>query len=279
MPRYYNWCFTLNNPKPGETKALESSGVKYLVYGREHGDSKKTEHYQGYIEFKLKRSMRQLKKLLPRAHWEPRRGTAEEASSYCKKDDDYVEVGKISTERYREGSIKGSIKGGQMMKATWDAAYAAAKRHDLEAIPAWLRIRHYLTFQRITKDHPRNLQQLDALDNYWYVGASGTGKSRYARKVAPDAFIKNCNKWWDGYRDEDDVIIDDVEKEHTFMGHFLKIWADHYPFCAEIKGSAMLIRPKRIIVTSNYSPDQIWSDPHLLEALDRRFKVLNFPCD
>lgn len=54
--------------------------------------------------------------------------------------------------------------------------------------------------------------------------------------------------------------------------HHLKMWADHYPFKAEVKGGSMLARPKRIIVTSNFSIRQCYEDPRDYEPLERRFK-------
>lgn len=62
----------------------------------------------------------------------------------------------------------------------------------------------------------------------WYVGDSGAGKSFNARKDYPDAYIKNCNKWWEGYKKEKYVIMDDIDKNHECLGHHLKIWTDHY---------------------------------------------------
>lgn len=53
-------------------------------------------------------------------------------------------------------------------------------------------------------------------------------------------------------------------------------WADRYPFQAEIKtDSTGLIRPEIIVVTSNYSPEEIWGhDPAMVATIKRRFKVV-----
>ena len=58
------------------------------------------------------------------------------------------------------------------------------------------------------------------------------------------------------------------------MGYYLKVWGDHYPFPAQIKGGQMMARPKKIIITSNYHPREIWTDAQTVEPITRRFKVI-----
>lgn len=84
------------------------------------------------------------------------------------------------------------------------------------------------------------------------------------------------NKWWDGYNDEEAVILDDFPKDDgkgPYLGAFLKQWVDRYTFNAEIKGCVRAIRPKTIVITSNWHPREIWSDVGIIEPLMRRFHI------
>ena len=96
--------------------------------------------------------------------------------------------------------------------------------------------------------------------NLWIHGHTGSGKSTWAHRTYPDAFTKPFTKWWDGFQEDNPghqvVILDDLHPKWSGK-ELLKNWADRFAFMAEIKGGSMLIRPKRIIITSNYTPDQV----------------------
>ena len=80
-----NWVFTLNNP-PAGFDLVDHEATKYGTYQRERGENG-TEHIQGYLVFKTVKSLETLKRIIPRAHWEIRKGTHIEARDYCQKED------------------------------------------------------------------------------------------------------------------------------------------------------------------------------------------------
>ena len=276
-PKSRAWCYTLNNYTDEEVEALQGvvergeTSVEYLCFGKEVGESG-TPHLQGYVRFKSQVRMATVKEAVGnRAHVEIARGNVQQNLDYCRKDGDFTEVGR----RPMTQSDKGAAE-----KRRYEDAWEAALEGRMDDIDADLRIRHYSTIKRIRAD-ALNAQALEDTteEMLWFTGPSGTGKSRKARDDYPGLFIKPINKWWDGYTDEDTVLLDDFDKRHSVLSYHLKIWADRYPFRAEIKGGTVMIRPRRIIVTSNWTPQEIWDEDSTgdLEPILRRFKVIHFP--
>lgn len=112
----------------------------------------------------------------------------------------------------------------------------------------------------------------------WIVGAPGVGKSRFARETYPGAYIKSITKWFDGYNGEQTILLDDFDmlpntKEANEYGHHLKIWADRYPCYGEVKGGTIALNHTKFVITSNYTPSDIWYSGPMLEAILRRFEL------
>lgn len=261
--RALRWCYTLNNPvHPIEFNELT---MAYLVYGKETGESG-TFHHQGFIVFKNRKTMQSLKELNNKAHWESAKGTNRQASDYCKKDGAFEEFGDMPEDPH--------VKGGAAQKDKWRSIVDCAKAGDLESIdrdhPKQL-VTSYRTLKQIKVDYMKRIEDLPKVCGIWYHGLSDAGKSFRARKAFPDAYFKACNKWWDGYQGEENVIVDDFDPNHKVLGHHLKIWADRYSFLGETKGGTVLIRPKNIVITSQYPIKSIFEDDETRSALERRF--------
>lgn len=266
-----HWCFTLNNwteDERGDVEALYLLGdVAYLVYGQEKGDEG-TPHLQGYISFHDRHRLGYVKPKIPRAHFEIARGSPAQNRDYCTKDGVFWEAGAVP---------KGAAEaGGRALADKWKKAWDAAIAGELDEIPHDLRIRHYSTFKKIARDHMRSIPAEETTTGYWYFGASGSGKSTAARTEYPGYYLKAANKWWDGYQGEETVILEDLGLEHSVLGHHLKLWADKFDFIAECKGDSIRIRPKRIIITSQYRISDIFRDAETIAALTRRCQLREF---
>lgn len=259
--------FTLNNYDDDSMDLMV--GFDYCIVGKEIGD-KGTPHLQGYVCMTKRKRLTAMKRILPTAHLEIMRGTPYQAAEYCRKDGDYEEFGTPPD--------NGGASGGLAKAARYRSAIQLSKEglfDRMEEDHPDMYWNSYHTMKRIRMDNPTTLECLSVFDNQWIMGVSGVGKSSTARRENPGAYVKSHNKWWLGYKNEPVVIYDDLGKpDAPWIGEFLKQWADHYPFPAETKGDGMMLRPEKIIVTSQYSIETLFGhDEQLSEALNRRFRV------
>lgn len=281
-----HWCFTINNYTEYECEQLKQvPGVTYLVFGKEIGDEG-TPHLQGYIELDKRKRLMQMKNINGRAHWERRQSSPINAANYCKKGsqshDEWLELRELGpnwgkdADFYEFGQIfRGGRSGGNAMRTRYQTAYELAYRGELASIDADIQIRHYSSLRAIAMDNISRPDDLEDTCGVWIVGPPGVGKSTRARVMCEGIFYdKSCNKWWDGYRNEDNVIVDDLDKNHKVLGHHIKRWCDKFSFPAEKKGTTISIRPKRVIITSNYTPEEIFEDNSLAAAIVRRCEII-----
>jgi len=263
--RSYNWCFTLNNYNDEDIALIAHWPARFVVVGREVG-KEGTPHLQGFVIMKNVARLSSMKKMQQAAHWEICKGSWEQNYDYCTKDGDFTEFGEKPKTKGQKGADE---------KLRWSEALTAAKEGRYNDIDVDIRMRYYKTCKEVHKDHMQKPKDADGTTGVWIWGPPGTGKSKSARKDYPGAYLKGQNKWWDGYQEEESVIMDDFDTGS--LGHHLKIWADRYSFLAEVKGGALHIRPKNIVVTSNFAPDDPkfeW-DSVTIEAIKRRFKVIH----
>lgn len=268
------WCFTVQNWTEQDLLDLEAfydgGNVKYLVLGKEVAPTTGTPHLQCFVIMASKKRANQMDAYVPRGHnMRPMYAKSNPlaCATYCKKDKDFREFG--------DPPKPLGVPGRQRQLHDYEEARTLAKQGKLDEIDASLSVRYYGNFKKIAQDNPPKLKDLKGVCGYWFQGDPSSGKSYAARNRWPGGFYdKLPNKWWDGYKGEPTVVIDDLEPQHEWMGHHLKRIADQYVIPVEIKGTSTVIRPKRVVVTSNYSISEIFGKDFMIKkALIERFKV------
>lgn len=270
-PRSRVFVFTSNNYDDELLASLThlnppDSGVRYLVFGKELAPNTGTPHLQGYVVFHEAKTHSSVCKLIPRSFVEVAKGDAEQNFQYCSKGGDFVERGERPVTKKRAREL-----GGQAIKDRWDDARKAAEEGRFEDIDSELYIKYRSSLIKMVKQKPPTCLEGD-LCNVWLYGPAGSGKSRKAFEEHPGAYLKGVNKWWDGYDGQSVVIVDDMDPYHKSLALEFKMWGQHQPFAAETKGGTICIRPEKIVVTSNFSIDEVWEDSATRAAMHRRYK-------
>lgn len=269
--RSYRYCFTWNNYPTHAEETIRAffdkyNGV-YCVVGREKGESG-TPHLQGFFSFKNKVAFTSLKRNFPNVHFERAKGSCRQNHTYCTKEGDFFEIGTCPT------------PAGEAGKAAWSEILTRAEHGDWNWIKeeypkVWVNFHTKLQSLRLPDTQIING---DSVNEWWY-GETGTGKSRLAwEKYGNICYQKMLNKWWDGYDMQPIVVIEEWSPKNEVTASALKIWADRYPFTAQIKGGVLQkIRPTKIIVISNYRLSDCFPDTRDQLPIARRFTEIMFP--
>lgn len=264
--RSRGWVFTINNPTDEDWDCIKklSDDARYVVAGREVGENG-TPHIQGYCFFKETVRFSRVKKHIKRAFLEKQRGNNIQAIDYCKKDNNFEEWGTPPENNNQ--------------KEKWRSIIDLAENGNLSAIKEEhprIYLQFYEKLKSLNQVKPTIIQ--GELEHEWWYGPTGTGKSMKLWSDYPEHYAKQINKWWDGYKDQEVVAIEEWSPKNECTASQLKIWADRYPFPAQIKnGTLPSIRPLKIIVTSNYTIRECFPCPQDHEPLLRRFKIIHFP--
>lgn len=256
------WALTINNYNEqdvAEFGHLFSAGIIcYYVTGYETSESG-TDHIQGYVEFKCNQRLSALKKRWPRCHAEPRKGTAYQASEYCKKDGTYVEEGQISKGQGARTDLDEIRK--KIDQGVPELEIAQ------ESFQTWCQYRKAFTAYKALLNPPRHRPEIKVIT---LTGLTGTGKTSVSFELFPDAWIATdpTLQWFDGYSGQSVVILDEYIGSCFHGVGFLLRLLDIYPTEVPVKGGFVPWNPDIIIITSNRHP-HLW---HAADwpAIDRR---------
>ncbi len=256
MRTYQNICFTLNNPT--EPIAFDEEKMYYLVYQKEVGEEG-TPHFQGYCELKKRTREPATKALLGgiRVHLANRKGTALEASDYCKKDDTRV-PGSL---RMEFGEMKETNPGKRNdLKEFKDAVMSGTKRkRDLVDEHYGTLARYHRFYETLTMmNRPKRERELEVI---LHIGDTGLGKTRLVMDAHGDeddfyiAPLSNGTPWFDTYDRHRTVLLDDFAgaSSHMALTTLLRL-LDRYPVMVPTKGGHTWWLPDKIYITTNILP-------------------------
>lgn len=249
----------------------------YLVQQEESCPTTGRIHWQGFVVFERKSRLGGCKVLLPSAHWEPMRGSVDEAADYCCDPTKRAKDGLLLEDGFRP--LYGDAARGEATKERYKRAYDLAIRGEFAAIEPSMMLRHLgniLKLNTMFGCRPADLVT-PTCPGVWLVGGAGAGKTTLISEW--EHYKKDPrHRWFDGYHNERMVVIDDFAPFHVAQTDILKQLGHQFAFQGEVKGAAMWLRPKVAVVTSQYMISTIWEkDAESLDAINRRYKSFVIP--
>lgn len=194
---------------------------------------------------------RAIKSLLgERAHIERAKGNDHQNKVYCSKGGDVWEHG-TPVGQGRRSDLQDVIK-------LVNGGTTSVKRIAEECPGAFIKYSRGIE-KYIKLIHPIKERDFKT-EVYFYWGPPGTGKSRRCLEEATNygggIYYKPRGEWWDGYEQQENVIIDDFYGWIKY-DELLKI-CDRYPYRVPVKGGYEQFTTKRIWITSNSPLDKIY---------------------
>lgn len=250
MFRSRGWCFTLNNwtEEEYEEIKLNIQDSRYWVIGKEIG-KKGTKHLQGYVYYDNARRFGSMKKKLLRSHIEKAKGSAQDNRKYCTKDNNFKELG-IIPEQGKRTDLDELSK--EIMEG---------RKVDDICIEQPMKYHQYgRTLNNLEDLRMRTEFRTEMTKGEWYYGKTGTGKSHKAfENFSPKTHyvLPEDNGWWDGYKQQDTVIINDFRGELPY--NFLLQLIDKWPLNVKRRGREPIpFTSKKVIITSSLPPKKIF---------------------
>ena len=277
-PRSRDWCFTSWDSR--RLPRFDDASMKYLIIGKETCPDSGREHRQCYVEFKSAKSISAAQRCLgldAGTHFEKRKGSAFQASEYCKKEGNFQEFG-LAPHKPQPGKrtdleeIRESLANGTDMLDVADKYFGT-----------WCRNHRALDRYMQLAMAKSAYAQREGMKVSIYWGSTGTGKTMSAFQEDPDLYKwspSEGTQWWDGYTGQKTLLIDEFNGQ--LKVEYLLAILDRYRLQLQVKGGFTHAAWTRVIITSNTDPEDWYSevDPKIREALDRRItEVVHFPID
>lgn len=251
-------CWTMFNYEDhiDNIKQYITDNCEYGLFGIEVCPTTQRKHLQGYCYYRnpIQYPNKKFRNLLVGVHDEIARGSPAENKTYCSKGGDVWEHGTCPQQGTR-------VDWSTAIEQLQTISVSQVIQQQPHLMPS---IRALERYQQICNE-PLNRD----VKCYVLIGESGTGKSKWAYDHYPDLYSKPDGKWYDGYKGQKTLLLDDFYGDIPYAT-LLKV-LDRYPLLVEVKGGSTYAQWDTIIITSNYPADR-WYTAGLTPALERRLK-------
>ena len=224
---------------------FEEGKVSWCLAGDEICPKTGNCHWQMVFYRENKQSVSAARKMMKGRHVILANGNVGENVAYCSKEKFLFEYGKRPNQGARNDLmlIYELIKDGLGMKEMIEMGcnYQACRMAEL-------------ALKYLEQPRKSNIE----MSIYWFWGSTGSGKTKTAAEMAPNAWWSGKSlKWFEGYDAHDDVIIDDFRGDFCTFHELLRL-LDRYEMRVENKGGSRQWKPKRIFITCPFHPEDVY---------------------
>lgn len=273
MSRVRGWCFTWHNYTEEDYAFICEIDCRYLIVGKEICPTTGTPHLQGYIYFDNGRSLARMKKYNKKISWRAANGSADANEAYCSKDGEFFEKGDKPKQGQRTdlNKVKNEIMSGK-------------KVDELVLENPVMYHQYGRTLNKIEDLRMRKEFRTEMTEGIWYFGETGVGKSHKAfADFSPERcyVVPNDNGWWDGYVQQEVVILNDFRGEIKY--NELLNMIDKWPFAVKRRNREPIpFVSKLVIITSSLPPWEVYNRRVMEDSIHqllRRIKVFEVCTD
>lgn len=258
--RYRNWCFTDFSLLDWRAIFNADVNIRYVCYGEEICPKTGRKHYQGWLQTTNQRRLSTMKKINKTIHWEGCIGTELHNEKYCKKDGNYVTIGKFVTQGYRS-DLEGVFEAIRNGKGIYEIAS--------ENPTLYCKYRNGIEhFKEMVNE--KECPKWRDIEVIVLAGDTGTGKTRLAMEEATFKINGSELNWWDGYDNDSTICIDEYDTDVSITKMLTIL--DGYKLRLPIKGGFTYAKWTKVYITSNVLLHD-WhklAKPEHIKALKRR---------
>lgn len=241
-------------------------GIEYGVYQRERCPESGREHVQFHFEWSERKRFSQVQKLLPKAHIERVRDV-DKSRSYAQKEESRVDgpffIGEIG-KRKQVVDVVSELKKRRAIDVVCEHTSLWWRLHSMQRLECALQARNVRTTRT---------------ELFYVYGKTGCGKTMMASRFGKllSTYWHQGDKWWDGYMQQDLVIVDEFHGQ-CFDNRLLLKLGDYTPLQLQTKGGQVQFNSVAVIFLSNLPPEDtiFLGKDEVVDALKRRFRVINY---